>query len=183
MRNQCHSPVAALGLLSFAMASHGGAMLAPTLDTRIEGTNSIVYCPTLQVAWDGLERIVGGPIEMQKQNDLLQKLNDASCPTAAVPEDAYVAMAGYADQGIVPKIEAALRKSFGANAPDLPAMLSDKRTVIVMYSYLCRSLRRLFDKLMASQKDRGIDLVNRTKRRTRVAEPEGPGYGSQARRT
>jgi hypothetical protein len=44
-------------------------------------------------------------------------------------------------------------------------------------------LRRLFDRLKDSQKDRGLRLVNRTKRRMRVAEPEGPGYGSQARRT
>lgn len=44
-------------------------------------------------------------------------------------------------------------------------------------------LRRLFDKLKASQRDRGSRLVNRTKRHMRVAEPEDPGYGSQARRT
>ncbi len=44
-------------------------------------------------------------------------------------------------------------------------------------------LRRLFDRLKASQKDRGLRLTNRTKRHMRVAEPEGPGYGSQARRT
>ncbi len=44
-------------------------------------------------------------------------------------------------------------------------------------------LRRLFDRLKAAQEDRGAKPVNRTRRRTRVAEPEGPGYGSQARRT
>jgi len=44
-------------------------------------------------------------------------------------------------------------------------------------------LRRLFDRLKASQTDRGLRLVNRTKRHERVAEPEGSGYGSQARRT
>ena len=44
-------------------------------------------------------------------------------------------------------------------------------------------LRRLFDKLKASQKVLGVNLVNRTKRPMKVAEPEGPGYGSQARRT
>lgn len=43
------------------------------------------------------------------------------------------------------------------------------------------NLRRLFDRLTASQKDRGLHLVNRTKRSLRVAEPEGPSYGSQAR--
>ena len=44
-------------------------------------------------------------------------------------------------------------------------------------------LRRLFDRLKASQTDGGLRLVNRTKRPARVAEPEGPVYGSQARRT
>lgn len=43
-------------------------------------------------------------------------------------------------------------------------------------------LRRLFDKLKASQKERGLHLVNRTKRHMSVAEPTGPDYGSQARR-
>lgn len=44
-------------------------------------------------------------------------------------------------------------------------------------------LRRLFDRLKASQKGRGARPVNRMMRPTKVAEPEGPGYGSQARRT
>ena len=44
-------------------------------------------------------------------------------------------------------------------------------------------LRRLFDRLKASQKDRGLRLVNRTKRHMKVAEPEGPRCGSQTLRT
>ncbi|MCF7838854.1 MAG: hypothetical protein K9N49_09520 [Candidatus Marinimicrobia bacterium] len=42
-------------------------------------------------------------------------------------------------------------------------------------------LRRLFEKLKASQENRGVKTVNRTN--LTVAEPEGPGYDSQARRT
>jgi len=42
-------------------------------------------------------------------------------------------------------------------------------------------LRRIFDRLKVSQKDSGVKPVNRTKRQMRVAEPEGPGHGSQAR--
>ena len=44
-------------------------------------------------------------------------------------------------------------------------------------------LRRLFDRLKESQKSRTDRMVNRTNRSMRVAEPEGPGYGSRARRT
>jgi len=114
--------------------------IAPTLDTELNTTNSVVYCPTLQMAWDELKGVVGGPIRMQKQDDLAAKLNEASCPTGVVPEQAHVAMAGYADRGIVTKLEEVLREKFGAEAPELPAILSDNRTVIVTYSYLCRTL-------------------------------------------
>ena len=43
-------------------------------------------------------------------------------------------------------------------------------------------LRRLFDRLKASQEDRCLPVANRTRRRIQVAEPEGPAYDSQARR-
>jgi hypothetical protein len=45
-----------------------------------------------------------------------------------------------------------------------------------------QDLRRLFDRLKASQTDRDLHLVNRTKRPMKVAEPAGPSYGSQTRR-
>lgn len=140
MRIRFHGIAAALGCLSFATVAHGGPRLAPTLDTKLEGTNSVVYCPTLQIAWDGLQRIVGGPVMMQRQDELVRKLNDAHCPTGVVPEDAHVAMAGFIDQGIVPNIEEALRKTFGDSAPHIPPILTDEETVLVTYSYLRRSL-------------------------------------------
>jgi hypothetical protein len=44
-------------------------------------------------------------------------------------------------------------------------------------------LRQLFEKLKASQEDRELKTVNRVKQRMAVAEPKGPGYDSQTRRT
>ncbi len=140
MRNPFRRFLPLLGFLVSVGISHATPQIAPTLDTKLDGTNSVVYCPTLQIAWDGLKEIVGGPIKMQKQDELAGRLNDTSCPTGVVPEEAHVAMAGYADQGVVAKLEEALRKKFGATAPELPAILSDKRTVIVTYSYLYRTL-------------------------------------------
>jgi hypothetical protein len=46
-----------------------------------------------------------------------------------------------------------------------------------------QDLRRLFNLLKESQKNRPGRLVNRINRSMSVAEPEGPGYGSQTRRT
>ncbi len=158
MRNPVHNLFPLLGVLVFVGICHAAPQIAPTLDAELDGTNSVVYCPTLEIAWDGLEGIVGGPIQMQKQNELVKKLNDASCPTGVVPEQAHVAMAGYADQGIVPKLEEALRKKFGATAPELPAVLSDKRTVIVTYSYLSRTLP--FPKKFARSRKLPLDFRN-----------------------
>lgn len=44
-------------------------------------------------------------------------------------------------------------------------------------------LRRLFDLLKQSQANRVTNLVNRTTRHMRVAEPDSPGYGSHTHRT
>lgn len=144
------------GFLVFAGICHGTPEIAPTLDVELDGTHSVVYCPTLQIAWDGFEGIVGGPVAMQKQDDLVRKLNDSSCPTGVVPEQAHVAMAGYADQGIVAALKEALHKKFGAAAPELPAIFSDPRTVIVTYSYLCRTLP--FPKKFARSKTLPLDF-------------------------
>ena len=39
-----------LGFLVFATLCQGGPKLAPTLETELDGTESVVYCPTLQIA-------------------------------------------------------------------------------------------------------------------------------------
>lgn len=139
-RNLAPNILPVFGFLLFVGICHGTPEIAPTLDAKLDATNTVVYCPTLQIAWDNLKGIAGGPIGMKNQDNLAVRLNDTSCPTGVVPEQAHVAMAGYADQGIVAKLEEALRKKFGADAPELPPILSDKRTVIVTYSYLCRAL-------------------------------------------
>lgn len=114
--------------------------LVPTPNAEIEGTNSIVYCPTLQIAWEGLERLVGGPIEMQDQRPLVNELNNSHCPTNVVPEVAHVFMAGSIKQGIKQKIEEALRSKFGSAAPTLPMIAEATPDDMVSYSCLIREL-------------------------------------------
>lgn len=52
-----------------------------------------------------------------------------------------------------------------------------------LYKECGHDLRRLFDHLKETQKVFAGRLVNRTRRSMRAAEPEGPGFGSQGRRT
>jgi hypothetical protein len=65
--------------LAFTCVGHAKPRLVPSLDTELVGTDSVVYCPTLQIAWDELKQIVGGPIKLS---------GDASKPI--VSSTAYV---------------------------------------------------------------------------------------------
>jgi hypothetical protein len=114
--------------------------LVPTPNAEIEGANSLVYCPTLQIAWEGLERLVGGPIEMQDQVPLVAELNNGHCPTNVVPEAAHVFMAGSIRQGIKQKIEEAIRSKFGSAAPTLTTFAEATSNDMVAYSCLVREL-------------------------------------------
>ena len=75
------------GLL--VVSGQGRPRIAPVQETGLEGTNSVVYCPTLVCAWDGVRNIVGGPVQMERPDDLLNVLNDSRCLEGVLPENAY----------------------------------------------------------------------------------------------
>ena len=131
-----------LGFLAFTCVCHAKPKLVPSLDAELVGTDSVVYCPTIQIAWDEMKQIVGGPIELPGRDSqpIVNQLNQGGCPTGVVAEAACVAMAGFTDQGIVERIREALRHKFGNLAPALPARLGRKENAIVSYAYLRRRL-------------------------------------------
>ncbi len=115
-------------------------VLVPTLDTPLDDKRSTLYCPTLQMVWDRLGRVVGGPIAMSQQDELVTRLNAAECPSNVVPVDAHVTVVGFAGQRFRQKLEQALHARFGFDAPELPPIFADGRDVIVSYSHLNRCL-------------------------------------------
>lgn len=130
----------ALFIFLFVDMAQAMPEIAPTLDYALGGTNSVVYCPTLQVVWDKLQDITGRPIQLNRQIELVGQLNAGTCPAGVIPDDAYVAMAGYADRGIVDEIKRGLVAKFGTRAPELPTIFSDSRTMIITYAHLQRTL-------------------------------------------
>lgn len=113
----------------------GVPVITPTLDCNLDGTNSVIYCPTFQCAWDQLCKLVGGPVQMKDQDLLVKQMNAGHCPTGVIPEEAHVALAGFADQGIKDRIQEALRTNFGDRAPSLPSLGSDQKNMFVAYSH------------------------------------------------
>jgi hypothetical protein len=131
-----------LAFLAFTCMCHAKPRLVPSLDAELIGTDSVVYCPTIQIAWDELKQIVGGPIELDGRDSqpIVNQLNQGGCPTGVVAEAACVAMAGFTDQGIAEKIREALKHKFGNQAPALPDMLVASKKAIVSYAFLRRRL-------------------------------------------
>jgi hypothetical protein len=129
----------ALSLLLLQAAA--APQIAPTLDTPLDGKNSVVHCPTLLAMWDNVVTIVGGPVRMADQDPVLDALNAERCPSDCLPEGAYVAEAGFADRGIANKIEAELRATFGVTAPPLPTGFRDNPPLL--FVGYCHFQRRL----------------------------------------
>ena len=83
--------------------------LAPTMDFKLEGNSTIVYCPTLTIAWDKLEDLIGGPIQMENPAPLMRELNHSHCLPGSIPENAHVAMAGLTTDGVISKLKSELK--------------------------------------------------------------------------
>ncbi len=127
-------------VMGICAVSHAGVTLTPTSDSELPADGTLVYCPTFLAAWDGLKATVGGDLKMADQPPIVDVLNRTSFPTSAVPEDAYVALGGKIEDGVVNKLRAQLSTTFGAAAPDLPADLFAPETVFIAYCHLQRIL-------------------------------------------
>jgi hypothetical protein len=161
-RHPMHPRLLVIGVGLSLLASHAAAapQVAPTLDTPLDGKNSVVHCPTLLAMWANVITLVGGPVLMADQDPVLDALNAERCPPDTLPEGAYVAMAGFADRGIADKIEAELRAKFGGAAPPLPTGFRENPPLLFV-SY-CHLQRRLFFPQKFTRSQNPLEFIDRT---------------------
>ncbi|HOD42745.1 MAG TPA: hypothetical protein PKL57_19500, partial [Candidatus Wallbacteria bacterium] len=99
----------------------------PVLDTRIDKKKNLIFCSTLQMAWNELTKVNEKTIEMFKPSEYVSKLNLLTDQLPLVSEDAYVIMSGLADNLMPLKIKEALINKFGKV---LPASVLDVTLII-----------------------------------------------------
>jgi hypothetical protein len=113
-----------------------------TTDTEekiVTGT-SIVYCSTFQLAWNELkDNIIKADIRMADEPPIVQVLNNGIATKSDISDKSYVAMAGFAKDGILAKINTALRNKFGVDAPAISAPLNPND--IFAYAFLYKNLQ------------------------------------------
>ena len=87
-------------------------IVTPHLDTRIGKRTNVLWCNTFQLAWNELCRLAGGPIHMEQAAPMVAVLNAKSATKNDIDEASYVAMAGFAKEGVFAKIRKQLEEKF-----------------------------------------------------------------------
>jgi hypothetical protein len=131
----------AMNLRSSENEGSQSTVLTPHMETPVQSGQNLIFCPTFQIAWHQLRaEIVREDILLEKPAALVPYLNKGLSTWKDLWEPDYVAMAGFAGDDVVGRINGALGNKFGGGAPRLADAYPDPETIIA-YAYLEKVLR------------------------------------------
>jgi len=94
-------------------------IVTPILDTEIDKDKNLIYCSTIQMAWNELSNNqLKQTLEIETPPHYLKKLNSLLKQKPLVSHDAYLVLAGIADSLTSKKIETALKNKFKGKLSD-----------------------------------------------------------------
>ncbi|KNY29623.1 dockerin type I domain-containing protein [Pseudobacteroides cellulosolvens] len=105
-------------------------------EEKIVVGKNIIYCPTFQMAWDGLKGIIGGDVKLSANPPIADILNKGFPMENSLNPKSYLSMAGYG-QKTIDNINTSLKEKFGESAPQLNNKIAADS--IIAYSYLSKN--------------------------------------------
>ncbi|MDF2521412.1 MAG: hypothetical protein K0R84_2040 [Clostridia bacterium] len=116
-------------------------VVAPYIEYDIQPGKNILYCSTFQLAWNELkDEVIGEDIKLENAIEAVDYLNKSLSTKEDISEDSYVAEAGFVKDGIINKINEALKKKFGREAPLLREEGLEPVDAVA-YSFLYKNLQ------------------------------------------
>jgi hypothetical protein len=113
-------------------------LVSPHMEVPVTDGTNIVYCSTMQIAWNDMKNdVVGEDIRLEKPVELVRHLNSGAATRADIGDNDYLAMAGTAGNETVREINRALKRKFGAYIPATEEVYGES---VVAYSYLAKSM-------------------------------------------
>lgn len=109
-------------------------VVIPTLDTPMPAGKNVVWCGSLQIAWNRLrDDLLHSPPSIAGAEAVVSRLNQARLTEQDLPEDSYLAAAGLVKDGIVKRIQGQMEERFQVDVSfdDMPG-----DTAAMAYSYL-----------------------------------------------
>lgn len=129
-----------------------GTHITPHLDASLGGGSNVLWCGTLQLAWNEACDLVGGELHFDQDHPMVTALNQRSFTKESIDAASYVAQAGFVRTNIHQSIRTAIQKKFGPSfKPGLiPAKnLTSRPQDFVAYACLYKHLTfpAAFDRL------------------------------------
>ena len=117
-------------------------VIVPTLEVPVTGGTNVIWCGTLQLAWNELRALAGEEIRMEHQDPAVDALNRGTLVQADLDRETYVTAATRADDRALRNLHEQVRKKFrGAITPELiPAPNSLPEDAFVLYAILFANL-------------------------------------------
>lgn len=110
----------------------------PHLQQAIQPGQNLLWCSTLQLAWNELYDLAGGPITMEEEAPLVALLNQRTATKSEIDPESYAALAGIVGQLDLTELETQA-KHFDAQAV-IAELQSLPAGSLTAYSYLFKQL-------------------------------------------
>lgn len=135
-----HNQIARQAYLNTDASQLKGTIITLYLEQKIVPEKNILWCSTFQLAWNKLYKLNNGQIRLRPASPMADILNKRGASKADIDDASYVAMAGFAEDGLVKKIRQELRRKFnGQESLDLLNQYAPG-SGLMMYAYLFKSL-------------------------------------------
>jgi hypothetical protein len=132
------------GLIKADVATLPDTQLVAHPDVPLKPTDNLIWCGTLQLAWNEAIKLVGEKLQFTTQPPVVDLLNRQDFTRADLNPDCYVAIANFERNHVEDQIRAALEKVFhGAASPELIPPIPDHPGPydFVAYAYLFKNLQ------------------------------------------
>ena len=114
-------------------------IITPSLEESISPDHNLLWCATLQLAWNELFTLADGPIAMENESSLVALLNQQKTLNLALDEASYLARAGFATPEMLKEIEQSHQQKF-PDQPIPPELQGLPQNSLMAYAYLLKTL-------------------------------------------
>jgi hypothetical protein len=126
-------------------------VIVPTLDVPIADGTNVVWCGTMQLAWNELRALAGEEIRMENQDPAVDRLNRATLTKTDLDPDTYVVAAARSGERAARDLRARVGKAFqGTLTPELipdPASLPPNAALLYAALFVNLPFERAFSRL------------------------------------
>jgi hypothetical protein len=119
-----------------------GTIVAPHLEQDIPPGKNVLFCSTLQLAWDALEdEVIGEKILLEGDPSVVKALGRRLSTRKDLSEDCYVAMAERLSEEFLQRLNRTLKGKFGDQAPpEVKEAIPPWPPRFLAYAYLFKNL-------------------------------------------